>query len=102
MVAVLNWGFWTGLLAKRYEQLWRSHFRKVFRSEGPLTRAQIFQPLDDLRRLRNRIAQHEPILNRNIAADYASIIELVSYISPDSADWVDAQSQVAAVIAAKP
>ncbi|WP_296107215.1 hypothetical protein [uncultured Agrobacterium sp.] len=102
VVAELNWGFWTGLLAKRYEQLWRSHFRKVFQSEGPLTRAQIFQPLDDLRRLRNRIAHHEPILNRNIAADYASIIELISYISPDTARWIDEHSRVAAVITAKP
>lgn len=102
VVAELNWGFWTGLLAKRYEQLWRSHFRKVFQSDGPLTRAQIFQPLDDLRRLRNRIAHHEPILNRNIAADYAAILELVTYISPDTAQWIDAQSQVYDTIAAKP
>jgi hypothetical protein len=102
VVAELNWGFWTGILAKRYEQLWRSHFRQVFQAHGPLTRAQIFQPLDDLRRLRNRIAHHEPILNRNISSDYASILDLIGYISPDTARWIDAQSQVAAVVAAKP
>lgn len=74
----------------------------VFQSTGPLKRAQIFQPLDDLRRLRNRIAHHEPILNRNIAADYASILDLIRYISPTTAQWVDCQSQVAAVLATKP
>lgn len=102
IVAELNWGFWTGILAKRYEPLWRSHFRKAFHATGPLTRDQIFQPLDDLRRLRNRIAHHEPILNRNIAADYASILSLTSYISPITAQWIDDQSQIAAIIAAKP
>ncbi|TBD33823.1 hypothetical protein [Rhizobium ruizarguesonis] len=102
IVAELNWGFWTGILAKRYEPLWRSHFRKAFNATGPLTRDQIFQPLDDLRRLRNRIAHHEPIINRNIAADYASILNLISYISPTTAQWIDDQSEIAAVIAAKP
>jgi hypothetical protein len=102
VVAELNWGFWTGVLAKRYEQLWRTHFRQVFHADGPLTRAQIFQPLDDLRRLRNRIAHHEPILNRNIAADYASILDLIRYISPTTASWVDDQSSVMAVLASKP
>lgn len=102
VVAELNWGFWTGILAKRYEQLWRTHFRQVFQAEGPLTRAQIFQPLDDLRRLRNRIAHHEPILNRNISADYASILSLIRYICPTTASWVDDQSSVMSVLASKP
>ncbi len=102
VVAELNWGFWTGILAKRYEPLWRSDLRQVFQSHGPLTRNAVFQPLDDLRRLRNRIAHHEPILNRNIAADYASILLLIRYISPTAAQWVDDQSQVSTILAAKP
>lgn len=102
IVAELNWGFWTGILARRYEPLWRSHFRTVFHAPGPLTRDKIFLPLDDLRRLRNRIAHHEPIMNRNIAADYASILSLIDLISPTTAQWVDDQSQIAAIIAAKP
>ncbi|ULJ74489.1 hypothetical protein L2W42_21845 (plasmid) [Rhizobium gallicum] len=101
--AELNWGFWTGILAKRYEtSLWRPHLRSVFQSADPLTRGQIFVPLDDLRRLRNRIAHHEPILNRNIAADYQAILDLVGYICPTTAAWVDGHSQVAAILATKP
>lgn len=103
VVAELNWGFWTGILAKRYEtSLWRPHLRLVFQSAAPLTRDKIFVPLDDLRRLRNRIAHHEPILNRNIAADYAAILSLIAYICPVTAACVDSHSQVAAVLAAKP
>jgi hypothetical protein len=102
VVAELNWGFWTGILAKRYEPLWRSDLRSVFHSAGPLTRDKVFLPLDDLRRLRNRIAHHEPILNRNIAADHAAIVNLIRLVSPTTADWVDDQSQVAAILAAKP
>jgi hypothetical protein len=62
----------------------------------------VFQPLDDLRRLRNRIAHHEPILSRNIAADYGAILDLIRLISPTTADWIDDQSQVATVLAAQP
>ncbi|WP_425964216.1 hypothetical protein [Rhizobium nepotum] len=102
IVAELNWGFWTGILAKRYEPLWRSDLRHVFQSAGPLTRNAVFMPLDDLRRLRNRIAHHEPILNRNIMADYAAVLDLIRLISPTSADWVDDQSQLAAVLADRP
>jgi hypothetical protein len=102
IIAELNWGFWTGILAKRYEQLWRSHLRKVFIAPGPLTRDKIYVPLDDLRRLRNRIAHHEPILNRNIAADYAAILELISYVSPTTSAWIDDQSEVLQVLAARP
>lgn len=103
IVAELNWGFWTGVLAKRYEtSLWRPHLRSVFNSTVPLTRDKIFVPLDDLRRLRNRIAHHESILNRNIAADYAAIINLIEYICPTTAAWVDSHSQVMAVLASKP
>lgn len=102
IIAELNWGFWTGILAKRYEPLWRSNLRGVFHAPGPLTRSTIFVPLDDLRRLRNRIAHHEPILNRNIAADYTSILNLIGYISPVTAQWIDDQSSVLQVLAARP
>jgi hypothetical protein len=101
-VGVIGWGFWTGILAKRYEQLWRSHLRTVFNAPGPLTRDKIFMPLDDLRRLRNRIAHHEPIFKRNIAADYAAILTLISYISPDTSVWIDNQSQVLQILNARP
>lgn len=102
VVAELNWGFWTGILAKRYEQLWRSDLRHVFQSAGPLTRNAVFLPLDDLRRLRNRIAHHEPILNRNIAADLVAILDLIRLVSPTAAEWVEDQSQVMTILAQQP
>ena len=34
--------------------------------------------------LRNRIAHHEPLLEHNIAADHAQIINLVGWISRDA------------------
>lgn len=102
VVAELNWGFWTGILARRYEQLWRSDLRHVFQSTGPLTRNAVFLPLDDLRRLRNRIAHHEPILNRNIAADLAAILGLIRLVSPIAAEWVEDQSEVLTILAEQP
>ncbi|CUX70553.1 conserved hypothetical protein [Agrobacterium sp. NCPPB 925] len=61
--------------------------------------AQIFQPLDELRRLRKRIAHYEPALNRNIAPRYDSLLDLIGYISQATAWWVDDQSSVMEVLA---
>ncbi len=104
IIAELNWGFWTGILAKRYETtLWRPLFRTAFPSAPtPLIRNNVFLPLDDLRRLRNRIAHHEPIFNRNIADDYAAILNLIGWISPTTRQWVDDQSRVLTVLAQRP
>lgn len=102
VIAELNWGFWTGILAKRYEELWRAHLRKAFSAPGALTRNAVYVPLDDLRRLRNRIAHHEPIFGRNIAADHRAILDLIALISPVTADWVESQSQVVETLAARP
>jgi hypothetical protein len=42
--------------------------------------------LDYLRTFRNRIAHHEPIFGRHLAADYTSILEVAGWICPDTRD----------------
>ena len=44
------------------------------------------RPLDYLRTFRNRIAHHEPIFGRHLAADYTSILEVAGWICPDTRD----------------
>ena len=48
--------------------LWRPALRRVFPHRTPLTRIQAYQPLNALRKLRNRIAHHEPIFIKRRAA----------------------------------
>jgi len=91
MLAELNYGFWTGILGRRYETtLWRPLFHKAFpHAQKPLLRKHAHKKLDGLRILRNRIAHHEPISNRDLMNDYKIILELSAWISPIAAGWID-------------
>jgi hypothetical protein len=55
-----------------------------------------------MRLFRNRIAHHEPIHYRHLAADYATILLILGWVSPDFAAWVDGRSRVPVLLAAKP
>ena len=103
VIAELNLGFWTSLVSTRYEkQLWVPHLHKAFpyalkptparptAPSSPLSRAEIFDRLEIVRNLRNRIAHHEPILKLDLPRVYAGALEAISWVCPTSADWVRA------------
>ena len=104
MVAELNFGFWVTILSNRYEtDLWRPALRHSLphRPRG-IERKHIHVSLDSIRRLRNRIAHHEPILDRKLADDHAAILQVTSWICSDTADWVAAHSRVPALLSSNP
>ena len=96
VVAELSFGFWTSLVAPRYEKtFWVPHLHKCFPnalatrtdSNGQqkvvkINRQPIFERLDGIRKLRNRIAHHEPIIGLDLPTEYAKIIETVSWMCP--------------------
>jgi len=106
VVAELPFGFWVALLGKggrhRYEhRLWWPALRQAFpHYQGP--RKDLHIQVDHLRLFRNRIAHHEPIFARHLAADHASLIEVVGWICPTTCDWMAARSRVDAVLAGNP
>jgi hypothetical protein len=106
LVAALPFGFWVALLGRggrggglgapkrNYEMtLWRPCLHKAF-PHARVSRVQAHQPLDYLRTLRNRIAHHEPIFARHLAADYRSILVVAGWISPETRDWIDHHNRV--------
>jgi hypothetical protein len=104
IVAQLSLGFWVGLLGAghNYEMtLWRPALRHAF-TEGVGTRRQLYKDFDRLRTFRNRIAHHEPIFHRHLAADHMHIVRLIRLISPVAAEWVTENSRVEAVLAVRP
>jgi hypothetical protein len=99
MVAELSFGFWTGLLGRRYEvSLWRPVLHSAFPGFAG-ERARLHTDLYHLRKLRNRIAHHEPIYHRHLAADYASTLKIISFVAPDVSRWVRQNDRVAEVLA---
>ncbi|GLW12893.1 hypothetical protein Misp01_80210 [Microtetraspora sp. NBRC 13810] len=100
IVAELSFGFWGTLLSGKhtYEmRLWRPALHRAFPAyHGP--RRPLYQDLYHLRRLRNRIAHHEPIHQRHLTADYDSILRILGYISPKTAEWVKVNERVSEVL----
>ena len=88
IVAGLTFGFWVSLTARRYDApLWIPHLRKAFPRKN-LGRRTAFERLSRIRLLRNSVAHHECILQRDLAQDYRDIIEATTWICTDTATWI--------------
>lgn len=109
LIAALSFGFWVALLGKggaargtgwrNYEMsLWRPCLFRAF-PNARLRRKDAHRPLDFLRTFRNRIAHHEPIFTRDLAADYRSILMVTAWISADVRAWIDHHSRVVEILA---
>lgn len=110
VVAELMFGFWRLLHSKTYEvSLWRPCLRLAYPHRTNLRRAEVYQRLDHLNTLRNRIAHHEPIhgptigsVRSDLAALYGELVDLLGWIDPVVQLWVTAHSRVPALLANRP
>lgn len=103
VVAELSFGFWKFLLAKRYEAtLWTGCLRHAFPNLQPQSRAVVYRSLDELHTVRNRIAHHEPVHNRDLTADMLTIYRLLDWIDADTRAWAVSLSRLQSLIAARP
>lgn len=108
VVAELNFAFWEKIFTRGQDaRLWTPHFRHVFPGADPAlsiaaARAQAHTALFGIRMLRNRIAHHEPIFTRNLAADHAVLTRLIEWRRPAVALWTGKIERVSALLAAKP
>src|SRR5690606_38694135 len=68
VLSTLSFGFWTALLGTDYEDLWRKALHQIVRKPNGkgVSRKSLSGPLTPIRKLRNRIAHHEPILHFNL------------------------------------
>jgi hypothetical protein len=87
VIAQLNFGFWVKLTSGPYEKaLWVPHLHKIF---PPKTkRNKVNQRLNKIKDLRNKIAHHEMIVDRDLAGDYAEILETISWMCPITSNWI--------------
>ncbi|WP_433168210.1 hypothetical protein [Kribbella sp. CA-247076] len=101
VVAELMLGFWWSLLSDEYNRrLWQPCLQFAF--DGPVRRARLHSELDDLRRLRNRIAHHEPVHARDLAADHHRVLDVAGRISPRLSARIQAVSRVPDVLLERP
>ncbi|WP_041560366.1 hypothetical protein [Nocardia farcinica] len=101
IVAGLSFGFWSGLLGPKYEQLWRECLHRAFpHSTG--RRKQVMIALEGVRKFRNRLAHHDSILNVDVPFEVRRIVEVAGFIHPQAADWLTSLSRAMAVYAERP
>lgn len=94
VVAELSYGFWVALFANGYDtSIWRTDSHALFRPRVK-DRHGLHQTLDRLRTLRNRIAHHEPIFQRNLAEDYKRIRTVVGMLNLPNLRWLDHHSTI--------
>ena len=95
VIAELTFGFWTALFGRYNSQLWGQQLRPIF--SAPVKRRQIARRLNDARRLRNRIAHHEPIIQQDSPAIHQEIMELIGWMSVDALAWCNQRCRFNAV-----
>lgn len=89
--------YWTNLFSPINKHLWEKYLYSIFKKESKSHRAKIFKILESTRRLRNRIAHLEPIINGDLIFQFENCRELVALISDDAALWCDATSEFMSV-----
>jgi hypothetical protein len=87
LVAELNFSFWAFLLSKRYkDNLWPWALRFAFpRWKG--APSALFDALQRLRDLRNRVAHHEPIIHRKLHLDERDCDRVLGAICSATREW---------------
>lgn len=105
LVAELNFGFWTGFFDTCYDQpLWHRHLRAVFPGASlgqPLTRKMFSGRLENIRRLRNRVFHHEPILRmRQLAQTHQDLRFVMGLLSSEFEAWNDLHDRFPVVLSA--
>jgi hypothetical protein len=93
VVAAQTYWFWVNLLTSRFEQrIWSREFRRAFPfAPRGVDRGVVHRQADSLRRLRNRIAHHEPLLDHDLAGAFRRAAGMVRWISPAKATWAESR-----------
>lgn len=108
VIAELKFKFWESMFTGRFDQrIWNPQLRAVMPFLNPeqsvqQLRASIHTDLEVLRKLRNRIAHHEPIFTRPLAAEFLKIQTLIGYRCPVTAAWMVANQQAQALVGTRP
>ena len=108
VIPELKFAFWQRMFTQRHDaRLWNKHLRMVLPQLEPsekvaTLRQGIYEDLEHIRKLRNRIAHHEPIFTRNLSDDFERILKLIEARCRVTADWMLSNQQAVTFISAKP
>ncbi|WP_233234357.1 hypothetical protein [Bordetella sp. LUAb4] len=108
VIAESKFMFWQSMFTKRHDhRIWNQQLMRVLpfldstKSVADL-RSSLFESLEKLRRLRNRIAHHEPIFTRDLALDLSLTHQLIGYRSKAAAAWMLKHQHVSVLLSSRP
>lgn len=89
VVSNLTLSFWTTMFNTEYEALWQQRLHVIVSASARkgLHRKHLSGPLTEIRRLRNRIARHEPILHWSLQSQHDHLMQVMACLSPSTAHW---------------
>ncbi|WP_199190818.1 hypothetical protein [Photobacterium sp. NCIMB 13483] len=108
VIPELNFVFWQKMLTSRFDsRLWDSHLHQVFPNHVAGTsvsvlRCRLHNDLEQVRKLRNRIAHHEPIIARNLDDDFEKISSLIEVRCLPTSNWMMKNQFVTPLMSLKP
>jgi hypothetical protein len=108
VIPELKFIFWEQMFTKRHDlRLWDAHIKSIFPEHPPSVtvrelRRRIYRDLEAIRKLRNRIAHHEPIFQRNLAEELNRVLDLVRLRSPLVESWLIANQRVFELVSLTP
>lgn len=108
VIADLKFVFWEKMFTSRHDhRIWNSQLKRVMPNLDDSksvaeNRRKVFDDLNQIRLLRNRIAHHEPVFTRDLLADFQLIQRLVKARCSNASDWLYAQQQVMQTLEERP
>jgi hypothetical protein len=104
MVASLSFGFWVGMLHKRFNpRIWTRQTRNCFPElPGSVGRDELHRNAELIARLRNRISHHEPLLHADGLKHYGLISQYLGWICSHTKAWAMVHCEVPRVVRQKP
>ena len=103
VIAELMFGFWRFLLDSQHSgTLWAPALRHAFPHLRPKVRTEVYDRVERINALRNRVAHHEPVHYILLDDRWQDLLTVAGWICPTTAAWIWSTSTLPAVLASKP
>lgn len=85
VISELNFGFWTTLFSKKYDQkIWSKHIKQIFPNvpRNNRNRKNLSAKINTIRYFRNRVFHFEPIFNKHNLSDvHNDILNMIKWLN---------------------
>ena len=107
VIAELKFAFWQEMFTARHDNtIWNPHLASCFPNcpfaNVQQMRGHAYREVNEVRKLRNRIAHHEPIFARNLAQDLARVKAIALWLNHVGEAWVNEKETVTALLGIRP